>query len=80
MDQSNDPADLETTQSIRKALMSDDALSFGAKNVEIVTNGGVVTLRGLVKSGAEKSGIDQKARAWAGNNRVDDDLEVESHN
>jgi hyperosmotically inducible protein len=77
MDQGNSQADLSTTQQIRKAVMADDSLSSDAKNVKIMTAGGVVTLRGPVKSEAERSSIEAKANQFAGSNRVDDRLDVE---
>jgi hyperosmotically inducible protein len=78
LDQGNGRADLDTTQAIRKAVMSDDSLSSDAKNVKIITNGGVVTLRGPVKTDAEKRSVEAKALASAGPNRVDDQLDVET--
>src|SRR5262245_13367305 len=66
--QGNNPADLDTTQAIRKAVMDDDTLSSDAKNVKIITNGGVIALRGPVKSEAEHRAIVAKAAAAAGNN------------
>jgi len=78
IDQGNNPADLDTTQQIRKALMSDDSLSTDAKNVKVITNGGVVTLRGPVKNEQERRTIEAKARQLAGKNQVDDRLDVES--
>ena len=77
MDQKNNPADLETTQAIRKAVMADGALSATAKNVKIVTENGVVTLRGVVKTEAEKKAIEAKARS-VGTKRVDNQIDVES--
>ncbi len=77
IDQGNSQADLSTTQQIRKAVMADDALSSDAKNVKIMTANGVVTLRGPVKSEAERSSIEAKANQFAGSNRVDDRLDVE---
>src|SRR5712691_4981551 len=47
-DQSNNKADLNLTQQIRKALMADKSLSTNAKNIKIITNNGAVTLRGPV--------------------------------
>ena len=79
MDQGNSPADLDTTQTIRKAVMSDDSLSSNAKNVKIITNGGVITLRGPVNSDAEKKSIEAKAFAAAAGQRVDDQIDVQSH-
>jgi hyperosmotically inducible periplasmic protein len=78
MDQGNSQADLSTTQQIRKAVMADDALSSDAKNVKIMTSNGVVTLRGPVKSEAERSSIEAKANQFAGSNRVDDRLDIEA--
>jgi osmotically-inducible protein OsmY len=80
MDQGNGRADLDTTQAIRKAVMSDDSLSSDAKNVKIITSNGLITLRGPVKTDAEKKTIEAKAVAAAGSNRVDDELDVESGN
>jgi hyperosmotically inducible periplasmic protein len=76
LDQGNSAADLETTQAIRKAVMADDTLSTDAKNVKIVTDRGMVTLRGSVKDQAEKDTIDRNARAAAGSNQVNDQLDV----
>ena len=49
-DQSNNSADLKTTAAIRRAIVHDASLSMMAKNVKIVTENGVVTLSGPVKS------------------------------
>ena len=56
-DQSNDPADLKLTADIRKMVVGDDSLSMMAKNVKIVTIGGVVTLRGACRK-REREGRD----------------------
>jgi hyperosmotically inducible protein len=76
VDQSNQRADLDTTQKIRQAIMADDTLSTDAKNVKIITANGVVTVRGPVKSDAERSEVDRIARQNAGANRVDNQVEV----
>jgi hyperosmotically inducible protein len=76
-DQSNAAADVETTAKIRKAIVSDDNLSTNAHNVKIVTRDGAVTLRGPVKSAAEKDAIAAKAQQVAGVKRVDNQLEIE---
>ncbi len=54
-DQSNAKSDVAITQAIRKAVVADKALSTNAHNVKIITADGVVTLRGPVKSSAEKA-------------------------
>lgn len=76
MDQSNDPADVELTQKIRKAVVADDALSMNAHNVKIVSANGVVTLRGPVDSMDEKSKIEATAVRIAGVKNVRNQLEV----
>ena len=78
MDQGNNSTDLTTTANIRKALMADDTLSTEAKNIKVITGNGVITLRGPVKTDAEKLSIAAKAQATAGTNRVDNQIDVEA--
>lgn len=68
--------DREITAAIRRSVVGDEALSFGAKNVTIVTVGGKVTLRGAVKTEDERAAIEAKARETAGVSAVDNQLEV----
>ena len=75
-DQSNNKADLNLTQQIRKAVMADKSLSTNAKNVKIITAHGVVTLRGPVNTPQEKATIEAKAQSIAGANNIDSQLEV----
>ena len=77
-DQSNDKDDVRITQEIRKAIIADAQLSTDAHNVKIITVGRIVTLRGPVKSAAEKAKIETKAAHVAGVSRVENDLEVAS--
>lgn len=77
-DQSNSQADLKITQEIRQAVMADDALSLNAQNVKIITANGVVTLRGPVRSSAEKATVGAKAEQVAGVTRVDNQIEIAS--
>ena|ERR1700676_1679496 len=76
IDQSNKPADLETTRNIRQALVKDDQLSTEAKNVKIITIDGAVTLRGPVKTDQEKAAIMAKAAQVAGNTNIHNELQV----
>lgn len=76
IDQSNAPEDLKITQDIRKAVVAESSLSMAAKNVKIITAGGVVTLRGPVDTAEEKAKIDALAKANAGGAKVDNQLEV----
>lgn len=77
MDQGSSEADRKITQQIRQDLMKDKSLSFTAKNVKIITINGKVTLRGPVKSEAERSAIEAAARRAAGSGaQVDSQLEL----
>ncbi len=48
-----------------------------AKNANIVTDGGVVTLRGLVRTDVERDAIEAAAKELAGVKQVDNQLEIE---
>lgn len=79
-DQGNSPTDRDITQKIRKALVIDaSGYSLTAKNIKIITIDGKVTLRGPVKTEAEKMGIVAIARTMAGEGNVDDQLEVKAN-
>ena len=79
-DQGNSPTDREITQKIRKTLVSgSNDYSVTAKNVKIITVNGKVTLRGPVKTEAEKMGIVMLARNIAGEGNVEDQLEVKAN-
>jgi osmotically-inducible protein OsmY len=77
MDQGESEADRTITQNIRKAVVDHDQLSTNAKNVKIITQDGVVTLRGPVKSAEEKATIASVAQKTGGVKRVDNQLEIE---
>jgi len=77
MDQGSSESDRKITQQIRQDLMKDKSLSFTAKNVKIITINGKVTLRGPVKSEAERASIEAAARRVTGNGgQVDSQLEI----
>jgi osmotically-inducible protein OsmY len=76
LDQGNNTGDLQLTAAIRKAIVGDDALSFNAKNVKIIANGGEVVLRGPVATVAEKARVEAHAQRAAGSARVSSQLEV----
>jgi len=77
MDQGGSESDRKITQQIRQDLMKDNSLSFTAKNVKVITINGKVTLRGPVKSEAERSAVEAAARRAAGNGgQVDSQLEI----
>lgn len=76
MDQSNSEQDRKLTQTIRKALMDDERLSFTAKNVKVITQAGTVTLRGLVPNKVERNAVRELAQKAAGEKNVIDQLEL----
>jgi osmotically-inducible protein OsmY len=76
LDQGQGEGDLAVTQRLRQGLMQHEALSFDAKNVKVITQGGRVTLRGAVKNAKERVDIERLALKTAGNGNVDSQLEV----
>ena len=60
-DQKTSTADRNLTAKIRKALMADKSLSTSAHNVKIITQKGMVTLKGSVRSADEENSIVAKA-------------------
>ncbi len=77
-DRGNNKADTDTTAAIRRAIVGDDTLGMTAKNIKIITENGVVTLRGPVKSDSEKARIAELAQRAAGHSKVDNQLEVKT--
>lgn len=74
--QKMNPADRDTTKKIRSSIFQDKSLSTYAHNIKIITRDGKVTLKGAVRSEDEKSNIEAKAKAVAGDANVDDQLEI----
>lgn len=74
--QKGNPADRELTQKIRKAIHEDTSLSTYAHNIKIISQDGKVTLRGPVRSEEEKTNIEAKAAAVAGEGNVTNQLEI----
>jgi hyperosmotically inducible periplasmic protein len=69
-------SDRDITQQIRKAIVGDKSLSMYAHNVKIVTQNGMVTLKGPVRSEDEKKAVEEKAAAVAGDGNVSSQLDV----
>lgn len=70
-------SDRTLTQQIRKAVMSDKSLSTYAHNVKIVSQNGMVTLKGPVRSDEEKHAVAAKAAEAAGGaDKVTDEMSV----
>jgi osmotically-inducible protein OsmY len=72
----NSTTDRETMQKIRKSLMADKTLSTYAHNVKVISEGGKVTLKGPVRSDAEKQTVEAKATEVAGAGNVVNEITV----
>jgi osmotically-inducible protein OsmY len=71
--------DRTLTQDIRKAVMADKTLSTYGHNVKIISQNGMVTLKGPVRSDDEKKAIVAKAVEIAGGpDKVTDQLTVKN--
>ncbi|HVY47582.1 MAG TPA: BON domain-containing protein [Minicystis sp.] len=75
-DQGATDTDQRITQQVRRAIESDTSLSSEARNVTVVTHSGVVTLKGNVKSDAERKSLESKAKGIADVKQVEDQLDV----
>ena len=76
--QSQAKSDLAITQKIRRAVVKDKSLSLIAHNCKIITRHGAVTLRGLVKTDAERTAIGEIAASVAGADNVTNQLTVKA--
>src|SRR5271157_5488501 len=74
--QKDNPSDRELTQHVRQAIMEDKSLSTYAHNVKIISQNGVVTLKGPVRSDDERRAIEAKANELAGKDKVVNELTV----
>ena len=74
--QKENDADRDLTKKIRQAVVGDKSLSTYAHNVKIVAQNGQVTLRGPVRSDAEKTSIEAKATDIAGAGKVNNEITV----
>jgi osmotically-inducible protein OsmY len=76
--QKDNRSDREITQQVRKAIVKDKSLSTYAHNVKVITQNGMVTLKGPVRSEEEKKAIEAKAAEVAGQEKVTNQLDVKS--
>jgi osmotically-inducible protein OsmY len=74
--QKGNRSDRDITQEIRQSVMKDKSLSTYAHNVKIISQNGMVTLKGPVRSEEEKSAVEAKATAIVGQEKVTSELEV----
>ena len=75
-DQKETAADRDLAKKIRQAVVGDKSLSTYAHNVKIVAQNGQVTLKGPVRSDAEKASIEAKATEIAGAGKVTNEITV----
>ena len=66
--------DLAITQQIRRAIVK--SLSTYAHNVKIITVGGMVTLKGPVRSTEEKRTIEGIAAQVVGNDKIKSEIDI----
>ena len=76
--QKENRSDQNITQQIRQSIIKDESLSTYAHNVKIISQNGMVTLKGPVRSEDEKSAIVAKAVEVVGQDKVTNQLEVKS--
>ena len=74
--QKDNRSDREITRQIRQSIMKDKSLSTYAHNVKIISQNGMVTLKGPVRSEEEKKSIAAKASQVAGESKVTNELDV----
>jgi len=75
-DQQEGKTDTETSRRVRQALVRAKVLSAYAHNVKIITQDGIVTLRGPVRTDEERNAIAMLAAQVAGEGKVRNELEI----
>lgn len=78
--QKENRSDRDITKQIRQSVMKDKSLSTYAHNVKIISQDGMVTLRGVVRSDDEKHVVEAKAAEVVGQDKVTSQLEVKHKN
>jgi hyperosmotically inducible protein len=68
--------DIELTRKIRSSISKDKSLSTYAHNVKVITQDGIVTLKGPVRSEEESKVIESKAAEVAGTSNVKNQLDI----
>jgi len=76
INQDENQDDVNRTAEIRQKILATEGMSVNARNVKVITSKGKVTLRGPVNSDTEKETIDRIAREVAGDQNVDNQIEV----
>lgn len=68
--------DREIARNIRRSILQDKSLSTYAHNIKMISQNGMVTLKGPVRSEEEKIAIEGKAAEIVGQDKVTSQLEV----
>ena len=74
--QSQSKSDVDISAKIRQMIVKEDTLSTNAHNIKIITVNGMVTLKGPVKSDAEKTAVEQHAIHIVGEKNVKSEIEI----
>lgn len=75
--QKENETDRELARQIRRALVKDKTLSTYGHNIKVISQNGVVTLKGPVNSDEEKRAIESKAAEVAGSpDKIRSEIEV----
>jgi hyperosmotically inducible protein len=69
-------ADRDLAAKIRKSVTDDKSLSTYAHNVKIIVQSGVVTLKGPVRSDAERQSIQEKAKQFVNASAIRNEMTV----
>jgi osmotically-inducible protein OsmY len=69
-------ADRRATAEVRRRIAADETMSESARQVEVTTQGGVVTLRGPVETAEERTTLASLAESVPGVRRVEERLQV----
>jgi len=75
-DQSNTKSDTNITIALRKAILAQKGMSVDAQNVKIITENGILYLRGPVANANEKDLIGNLAKTSCGARAITNQLEV----
>lgn len=78
LDQSSAPAELEHVAEVREAILAAPDLSLAARNVQVNTDSGRVTLRGEVETEQERVRVAQIASECVATTSVDNQITVEA--
>jgi osmotically-inducible protein OsmY len=75
--QKGNVSDRDMTKKIRQSIVADKSLSTYAHNVKVISQNGVVTLKGPVRSEDEKKAIESKAMEVVGSGgRINNEMSV----